>query len=65
MTPGIGNSSLVATHEAMPRHGMIVSDIFQAGHRSREMALNASLVNRVVFLAEKAATRFFCPGGTF
>jgi len=49
----------------MPRHGMIVSDIFQAGHRSREMALNASLVNRVVFLAEKAATRFLCPAGTF
>ncbi|TMQ01667.1 MAG: hypothetical protein E6L09_02550 [Verrucomicrobia bacterium] len=44
--------------------GVIVSHILVAGHRSRENALKASLVNRVAFLSEKAVTRFLCPGGT-
>jgi len=43
---------------------MIGSHILLAGHRNREMALKASLVNRVAFLAEKAATRFLCPEAT-
>src|SRR5439155_27233702 len=43
--------------------GMILSHIFLAGHRSREMALRSSLVNRVAFLAEKAAATCLCPGG--
>ena len=36
--------------------------IFVAGHRGREIALKALLVDRVAFLAEKAAARFLCPG---
>src|SRR2546423_13558420 len=33
-------------------------------HRGREIPIKASLVYRVAFLAEKAAARFLCPGGT-
>jgi len=44
--------------------GLNVSHIFLAGHRAREMALQTSVVNRVALLAEKAAAKFLCPGGT-
>jgi len=40
---------------------MIVSHIFLAGHRSREIPLKASLMNRVACLAEKEVALFLCP----
>ena len=43
---------------------MIVSHIFLAGHRSREMPFKASLINRVACSAEKAVAMFHCPEGT-
>ncbi len=43
---------------------LIVSHIFLAGYRRREMPLMASLMNRVACAAEKAVATFRCPGGT-
>src|SRR5205807_9528558 len=48
----------------LPLPWMLVSHIFLARHRCREMHLKAWLMNRVVCLVEQATATFLCPGGT-